>query len=134
MTQCLAVGTALTVDLRRGRWTSALSDRWRVVGSWILRLSVLLLGIAILAAIFGWIGPAREIRNGVIGSLGFAIIYTAIFLALDSLVVTWLGTRSAQALKVVSNDPERMHRFLRRVLGCGGVGSVGDLQSLRLLI
>ena len=116
LTQCLAVGTALTLDLRRGRWTSALSDRWHVVGSWILRLSVLLLGIAILAAIFGWVGPAREIRNGVIGSLGFAIIYTAIFLALDSLVVTWLGTRSAQALKIVSNEPERMHRFLRRVL------------------
>jgi potassium efflux system protein len=117
LAQCLAVGGALTLDLRRGRWASVLSERWQELVIWILRLAVLLLGVAIVAAIFGWIGPARDIRNGVIGSLGFAIIYAAIFLALDSLLVTWLGTPTAQAIKIVANDPERMHRFLRKALG-----------------
>ncbi len=117
LAQCFAVGTALTLDLRRGQWAAALSGRWHRIGPWIIRLSVLLLGVSSLAAIFGLIGPAREIRNGVIGSLGFAVIYSAIFLALDSLVVTWLGTRSAESLRVVRNDPERTHRFLRKALG-----------------
>jgi small-conductance mechanosensitive channel len=117
LAQCLAVGAALTLDLRRGRWATALSGRWQKTGPWIIRISILLLGVSGLAAIFGLIGPAREIRNGVIGSLGFAIIIRAIFLALDSLVVIWLGTRSAQSLRVVRNDPERTHRFLRKALG-----------------
>ncbi|NHZ73275.1 MAG: mechanosensitive ion channel [Nitrospirae bacterium] len=123
LAQCLAVGAALTLDLRRGRWATALSGRWQKIGPWIIRISILLLGVSSLAAIFGLIGPAREIRTGVIGSLGFAIIHRAIFLALDSIVVIWLGTRSAESLRVVRNDPERTHRFLRKALGILATGS-----------
>lgn len=116
-----AVAAALTIDLRKGRWTNILPPKWNSVGIAGLRLSVILLLLAVLGAVSGEIGPARMLRSGVVGALSFALVFTTLFLALDSLIATWLTGPAPQRLKALRDKPETFRRFSRKVLSTAAI-------------
>ena len=120
MGQCLAVGIAVAVDLARGRRLNALQERWRPALRWVLKIAVGLLGFAVAAAVLGQIGTALALRDGVIGSLGFGLVFATLFIAIDSLFLTWLQTDFAQALNLVKTQEEQIKRFVRRLLAIAG--------------
>ena len=118
--QCLAVGTALAVDIIRGLRLPVLQDRWRPARLWLIKAAIALLAISILAAIIGQIGTARALRDGVTGSLGFGLVFITLFIALDSLFMTWLRTDFAQSLALVKSQAPTIARFVRRLLAAAG--------------
>ena len=114
--QCLAVGIAVALDLAKGRHLTALHDRWRPALRWALKIAVGLLAVAVVAAVLGQIGTARALRDGVIGSLGFGLVFATLFIAIDSLFQTWLQTSFAQSLSLVKAQEQQIKRFERRLL------------------
>jgi len=118
--QCLAVGIAVAFDLARGRRLNALQERWRPALRWVLKIAVGLLGVAVAAAVLGQIGTALALRDGVIGSLGFGLVFATLFIAIDSLFLTWLQTAFAQSLNLVKAQEEQIKRFVRRLLAIAG--------------
>jgi small-conductance mechanosensitive channel len=114
--QCAVVGSALALGSRSGQWWSLLTGRWNSIVGWLVRMTVVLLGIAILAALFGEIGFARVIRSGVLGSFGFGVVFFAIFRSLDSLADAVCRTDSAQSLRLLRNHPRTVFVFVHRLL------------------
>ncbi len=125
--QCLAVGTALAVDIVRGLRLPVLQERWRPARLWLIKAAIALLAISILAAIIGQIGTARALRDGVTGSLGFGLVFITLFIALDSLFMTWIQTGFAQSLNLVKVHGPTIERFVRRLLAV--VGGLAWLYS-----
>jgi len=118
--QCLTVGIALAVDLIRGLRLPALQDRWRPTRLWLIKAAIALLGVAVLAAVIGQIGTARALRDGVIGSLGFGLVFVTLFVALYSLFMIWIQTDFAQSLNLVKVHGPMIERFARRLLAVAG--------------
>ncbi len=114
--QCVVVGLALASDLRTGKWAAVLSGRRKEIVCWLVKMTVVLLGAAIVAALLGEIGFARMIRSGVLGTFGFGLIFFAIFKALDSLADTVCQTNSAQSFRLISNHPRTVFSFVHRLL------------------
>ena len=107
--QCIVVAAGLIVDLRRGtlvqpvRWSPVTTRRIAVT-------AVVLLALAVLAAIAGYVGPARVLRNIVLGAAGLALLTGVAVHVLYGLLVALLETRLALQLRVVSHDPASVRR------------------------
>ena len=114
--QCVVVGFALAADQHNGIWGSTLSDRWASVVRKLVRLTIALLGFAVLAAVFGEIGWARMIRSGVLGSFGFGMVFLAIYRALDSLADVAIRTDAARSVAVLRNHPRLVLTFAHRLV------------------
>ncbi len=114
--QCVVVGFALAADQQHGIWGSTLSDRWASVVRKLVRLTIALLGFAVLAAVLGEIGWARTIRSGVLGSFGFGMVFLAICRALDSLADVTIRTEAATSVAVVRNHPRLVLTFAHRLI------------------
>ena len=112
-----AVGATLAVDLKAGRWKQAVTGRrWQMLVTGVLVLAIALLGTALVLAIFGFVGPARLLRTGVIGSVGIGLISLGAYALLYGIMSTLLTTRPARVLRVVQNRADTLRQFLRRVL------------------
>ncbi|HET7095927.1 MAG TPA: mechanosensitive ion channel domain-containing protein, partial [Casimicrobiaceae bacterium] len=107
--QCAAVAGGLIVDLRRGASMQAM--RWSPVTTRRVAITaIVLLTLAVLAAIAGYAGPARVLRNVVLGAAGLGLL---VFVATDllyGLVAALSETRAAQRLRIVSRDPASVRR------------------------
>ena len=107
--QCLAVAAGLLVDLRRGALLKA--PRWSPVTARRVSITVIvLLTLAVLAAVVGYTGPARVLRNVVLGAGGLGLLVVVATHLLYGLVVALSETRVAQRLRIVSHDPGSARR------------------------
>ncbi len=107
--QCVAVAAGLLVDLRRGALLQAL--RWSpVMTRRVVITVILLLTLAPLAAVVGYTGPARVLRNVVLGAAGLGLLVVVATHLLYGLVVALSETRVAQQLRIVSHDPASVRR------------------------
>jgi potassium-dependent mechanosensitive channel len=107
--QCTAVAAGLLVDLRRGALLQA--PRWSPVTTRRVAITVIvLLTLAALAAVVGYTGPARVLRNVVLGAAGLGLLVVVATHLLYGLVVALSETRVAQRLRIVSHDPASVRR------------------------
>jgi small-conductance mechanosensitive channel len=114
--QATAVGATLAVDLAKGSWNQALGQkRWQRIVTGVMIAAVALLAVALVLVVVGYVGPARLLRNGVIGSLGVGLISIGAYSLVYGLASTLLSTRPARALHLVQNKSDRIRLFLRRV-------------------
>ena len=114
--QCGAVAATFAMDLRAGLWKRVFTGRWERVVTVILGLAILLLTAATVFVVIGYVGPARLLRTGVLGSLGVGLISLGVYALLYGFLSSLLATRAARSLYVVANRSDRIRRFLRRVL------------------
>jgi len=115
--QVSVVGAALAADLASGRWKRAFPKAlWRRATTAVIVGALTLLAAAFVLAIIGYIGTARLLRNGVIGSLGLALISVGAYALLYGFLSTLLVTRPARALRLVQSRAEVIRRALRRLL------------------
>ena len=107
--QCIAVGAGLIVDVRRGTLMAAV--RWSPVTTRrVALIAIVLLMLAVLAAVAGYTGPARVLRNAVLGAGGLALLVVVATQLLYELVAALSETRLAQRLRIVRNDPAAVRR------------------------
>ena len=116
--QVAAVGGTLAADLAAGRWKEALPERrWQRLSAAVIVVAVLLLGAALVLAVIGYVGPARLLRTGAIGSLGVGLICVGAYALSYGFVSTLLTTRPALALHTVQSHAAGIRLFLRRAIG-----------------
>ena len=107
--QCVAVAGALIVDLRRGALLQAVP--WSPVTTRRVAIAaIVLLTLAVLATVVGYIGPARVLRNIVLGAGGLALLVVVATHLLYGLVAALSETRIARRLRIVSRDPASVRR------------------------
>ncbi|HUL65359.1 MAG TPA: mechanosensitive ion channel domain-containing protein [Burkholderiaceae bacterium] len=117
--QCIAVGAGLSVDLRRGALTGAV--RWSPVTTRRVALTaIVLLIVAVLAAVAGYAGPARVLRNAVLGAAGLGLLIVVATQLLYELVAALSETRVAQRLRIVRHDPAAVRRVALTALRVAG--------------
>jgi potassium-dependent mechanosensitive channel len=115
--QVSAVGAALASDLAAGRWKQAFPEpRWQRAATAAIVLALFLLSASFTLAVIGYIGTARLLRTGTIGSLGLALISVSGYALLYGFLSTLLVTRPARALRVVQTRAGEVRRFLRIAL------------------
>ena len=138
--QCVAVAGALMVDLRRGALLQAVP--WSPVTTRRVAIAaIVLLALAVLATVVGYIGPARVLRNIVLGAGGLALLVVAVTHLLYGLIAALSETRIAQRLRIVSRDPASVRRTALNTLrvvgwiawGAGMLILVGRLDWLMQL-
>jgi potassium efflux system protein len=102
--QCVAVAGGLIVDLRRG--ASMQGMPWSPVTTRRVAIAaIVLLTLAVLAAVAGYAGPGRLLRNIVLGAAGLALLVFVTVHLLYGLVAALSQTRVAQQLRTVNRDP-----------------------------
>jgi len=129
--QCAAVAAGLIVDLRRG--ASMPTVRWSPVTTRRVAIAaIVVLTLAVLAAIAGYAGPARVLRNIVLGAAGLGLL---VFVATDllyGLVVGLLETSAAQRLRSVSHDPASVRRAA--LIALRAVGWIAWVVGMLILV
>ncbi len=114
--QAGAVAATLAADLRAGVWKRVFSQRWERVVTLILATALVLLSAALVLVVIGYVEPARLLRTGVIGSLGFGLISLGLYSLLYGFLSTLLATRPARSLHLVAGHADSIRLFLRRAL------------------
>jgi potassium-dependent mechanosensitive channel len=115
--QVALVGAALAADLAAGRWKQAFPrPGWRRATTAGILAALLLLAAALVLAVIGYIGPARLLRTGTIGSLGLALISVGGYALCYGFLSTLLVTRPARSLRLVQSRAEVIRRFFRGLL------------------
>ena len=114
--QCVTVATAILWDLKRDHWDSLLGTRWRPVKIRTLQSAAVVLYLTALLATFGQVGLARELRSGVLGTLGFGLVFGTLYLALESLANTGIRTASARSRPIIRNHPRTIYLWIQRIL------------------
>jgi small-conductance mechanosensitive channel len=113
--QVCAVAATLAADLSTGRWKEAFPERrWQRFSTAVIVTALFFLGAALVLAVIGYVGPARLLRTGVIGSLGIGLICLGAYSLLYGLASTLLTTRPARALRLVQSHADGIRLFLRR--------------------
>ena len=129
--QCAAVAGGLIVDLRRGASMQAM--RWSPVTTRRVAITAIgLLTLAVLAAVAGYAGAARVLRNVVLGAAGLGLL---VFVATDllyGLVAALSETRAAQRLRVVSRDPASVRRAA--LIALRVVGRIAWVVGMLILV
>jgi small-conductance mechanosensitive channel len=128
--QCVVAAAGLIVDLRRGtlmqpvRWSQVTTRRIAVT-------AVVLLALAVLAAVAGYVGPARVLRNIVLGAAGLGLLIGVAVHLLYGLLVALSETRVAQQLRVVSHDPASVRRAaLTALRALGWIGWLAGMLTM----
>jgi potassium-dependent mechanosensitive channel len=133
--QCLAVGGALAWDLRRGRFAQSFTRIPLGMLKAVVVSAIILLAASALANVVGYEGISRTLRDGVLGSLGFALVLRISAHLLYGLSLALMETRAAQRLHIVRSRPYSVQRALRGTLGTAGVllWAAGTLLAFGLL-
>ncbi len=113
--QVCAVGGTLAADLAPGRLKQIFPERrWQRVATAVIVAALLLLAAALVLVVIGYVGPARLLRTGAIGSLGIGLICLGAYSLQYALASTLLSTRPARVLLLVQNRADTIRLFLRR--------------------
>ena len=129
--QCVVVAAGLIVDLRRD--TLIQPVRWSLVTTRRIAVTaVVLLALAVLAAVAGYVGPARVMRNIVLGAAGLALLIGIAVHLLYGLLVALSETRVAQQLRVVSQNPASVRRTALKALRA--VGWIAWLAGMLIMV
>jgi small-conductance mechanosensitive channel len=129
--QCVVVAAGLIVDLRRGTLMQA--GRWSPVTTRHVAITaVVLLTLAVLEAVAGYTGPARVLRNIVLGAAGLALVVVVVTHLLYGLVFALSETHVAQRLRIVSHDPASVRRAALTALRV--VSSIGWVVGMLTMV
>jgi len=133
--QCVAVAAAVAVDLRRGRLEETFTRPPRMLVRSIARGIILVLVVAVVASVIGYLGAARILRNGVLGALGAALILSVAMHLLYGLFIVLLQTRAARTLRIARLHTSSVQRAVRAGLMIVGwlIWIIAMLQILGLL-
>jgi small-conductance mechanosensitive channel len=114
--QLLLVGCAFLYDLRRMRGGKLNLHAPR----WLVQWAAILLLVGMLAALYanlaGYVGLARALRNGLLGSMGFAMVYVAAYHVLLGLGLVVLRSSGGQVSRLVRERRQHMEVLMRWVL------------------
>jgi small-conductance mechanosensitive channel len=117
MLQALAVGGTLAADLAAGSWKQAFPERrWQRLSAVAIAIAILVLGAALVLAVIGYVGSARMLRTGSIGSFGIGLICLGAYSLSYGFASTLLTTRPARALHLVQDHADGIRHFLRRAI------------------
>jgi small-conductance mechanosensitive channel len=92
---------ALVWELARGYLPATFPPRLQKTFKWSGVVILLMLLVALAADIAGYVGLARTLRNGILGSLGFVMVLMALYHALHALGLGLLRTPLAQASRLI---------------------------------
>ncbi|HEY7574840.1 MAG TPA: mechanosensitive ion channel domain-containing protein, partial [Thermoanaerobaculia bacterium] len=116
--QSAAVATTLVADLARKSWDPVFTLRfWRRLARATMVVALVLLATALVLVVIGYVGTARLLRTGAIGTLGLGLISLGGYSLLYGFASTLIETRALRTLKVIQHNPEAIRRFLRHALG-----------------
>jgi small-conductance mechanosensitive channel len=101
MVQCAAVAAALWIDLRHGRMDHPPQLLPPPAMRLVAYAATALLVIAIIASVLGDIGLARQLRDGVLRTLGFALVINVQMRILVGLILALLGGWASQWSRIV---------------------------------
>jgi small-conductance mechanosensitive channel len=118
--QCLAVAGAAALDLHRGRLSRVFSKIPQAIKALVVG-AIILLTIAVVANIIGYIGVSRTLRNGVLGSLGVALVLRIAYHLLYGLSLALMQTQLARRLRIVQFQTYSVQRAARAALGTAAV-------------
>jgi potassium efflux system protein len=121
LTQCLALGTALGVDLRRGGIERAFPSVAPATIHRIVIVAIALLVLSIITNVFGYLGASRTLRNGVLGALGFGMVLAVIRYLVYGLILALMQTRMARRLRIVRYQSFAVQRAANRLLNWAAV-------------
>ena len=105
-------------------WLSALSVRLMGLSLLSIRMPVLLLGSAGIAAVFAWAARARSIPAGVLAGGGVLLSPLWQIVSRGSLTDVLAGSFAALALAGVALDPQLIHRRTRVAFGLMSAASI----------
>ncbi|HSO05736.1 MAG TPA: mechanosensitive ion channel domain-containing protein, partial [Pelomicrobium sp.] len=111
--QCSALAVALAYDVRRGGFEQSFPAHRMASVRWAVRAAIVLLGLAVVANVFGYLGLSRTLRNGVVGSLGFGLVFAVTRQLAYGLVLALMQTRLARRLRVISQQPYGVQQAAR---------------------
>jgi potassium efflux system protein len=117
MIQCLALAAALGLDLRRGGIERAFPTLAPTTLRRLVVMAIALLALGIAANIFGYLGASRTLRNGVLGTLGFAMVLAVTRYLVYGLILALMQTRMARRLRIVRFQSYAVQRAANRLLG-----------------
>jgi len=126
--EVMLISIALLCDLRRmyRRSTVFYWPRWSI------NLGVIILLVALLSAFYanvvGHVGLARSLRDGVVSSMGFAILYVTVFHVLFGLLVILLRSTGGQFSLIVQKRRESLEQLLYSLLR--GLAVIGWLVAV----
>lgn len=121
--QVLLIAIALLCDVTRMYRKSSVLYWPR----WSINLGVVVLLLALLSAFYanvvGHVGLARTLRDGVVSSMGFAVLYMTVFHVMFGLSVLLLRSAGGQLSLIVQNRRESLeHLFYVLLRGAAVVG------------
>jgi potassium efflux system protein len=116
LTQCLALGAALGVDLRRGGIESAFPSVAPATIHRIVVVAIALLALSATANVFGFLGASRTLRNGILGALGLGMILAVIRHLVYGLILALMQTLMARRLRIVRYQSYAVQRAANRLL------------------
>jgi potassium-dependent mechanosensitive channel len=119
--ECLTLGTALGVDLRRGGIESAFPSVAPATIRWIVVVAIALLALSATANIFGYLGASRALRNGVLGALGFGMVLAVTRYLVYGLILALMQTRTARHLRIVRFQSYAVQRAANKLLGWAAI-------------
>ncbi|MBI1285903.1 MAG: mechanosensitive ion channel [Thiobacillus sp.] len=114
--ECLAMGIALAVDLRRGGIEKAFPFVAPITLRRIVVVIMALLAISVAANAFGYLGVSRTLRNGVLGSLGLGMVLRVSRYLVYGLVLALMQTPIARRLNIVRLHSDAVQRTTDRFL------------------
>ncbi len=105
---------ALYFDLKRRNWHAT----FPAARTSVIRFSVLatcaVLGIAILAEIFGHSAEARKIKSVVVSGLGLGMVFGSLYYVLTGLILSVLSTRGVSKLNIVRSQRHTIYRSIKK--------------------
>jgi potassium efflux system protein len=116
ITQSLAMGIALGVDLRRGGMERAFPYVAPVTLRRIVVVAIVLLAISASANVLGYLGASRTLRNGVLGSLGLGMVLSVSRYLVYGLILALMQTPIARRLRIVRLQSDIVLRTADRLL------------------
>jgi potassium efflux system protein len=122
--QVASIAVPVAVDVHRGRLQRALP--WASPGSVRAVALIVLAGsvMTALSVVFGFTGPARQLRAGMGSVLGFSLAFGATAAAVYGAVLSLISTPLLQWLRCARDADPALLRTVRRVLGAAAVAGV----------
>jgi small-conductance mechanosensitive channel len=114
--QLALLAGALGWELWHGYLPQTFPLRLRTVLRWSGWVLLATLAIAMYATVVGYVGFGRTLRNGILGSLGGALVLLALYHALHGLGLGLLRTPFAQLSWIVRRRRAMLDRVLEKVL------------------
>ncbi|HYB52302.1 MAG TPA: mechanosensitive ion channel domain-containing protein, partial [Thermoanaerobaculia bacterium] len=112
-----AVGVTLAADLATGKWKQVFPvPRWQRFVTVVIVVILATLAAALVLVVIGYVGTARLLRTGAIGSLGLGLVSLGAYSLAYGLASALLTTRPARIVHIVQSRPEVVRRFLRRLI------------------